>query len=347
MKIKAILILAIISILGCKNNPPDRFIISGELKGDSPKYIYLHIGNKLDSSLVHKGKFSFMGKVDFPVLGSLSIPPISTIQDPFYIENSTIVLNLEVENKTFKERQVNFIKVTSLLGTKTKPIQDDFEKFTREHMEDRDWITKLYEKLEVIIEENPNNGYSGDLLAKIAKDSILSLDQLDVLFKKLDRERQSKHSLMSIKKILEPYSNMEVGNTMIDFSLPDQYNSLTDTKIFRGNILLIDFWASWCLPCRKQNKDLSKIYTKYKDKGFSVLGVSIDTDNEKWKAAIHKDSLAWVNVIDKDGFDGEVPAMYNISSSIPHNFLMDEDGKIIAEDIPMLDLENQLIKLLN
>lgn len=118
----------------------------------------------------------------------------------------------------------------------------------------------------------------------------------------------------------------------------DPKGKVVSTNQFRGSIFLIDFWASWCKPCREEFPDLINVYDSYKDKGFEILGVSVDTSRDAWLNAMEKDGLPWKNVIAERGLKNEVPLQYNVYA-IPTNFLIDKEGFIIAMDISIEKLE--------
>src|SRR5690606_33088501 len=113
-----------------------------------------------------------------------------------------------------------------------------------------------------------------------------------------------------------------VGMKAIDFSMKDTYDNIVNLSYFNGKYVLLDFWASWCGPCREEHPNLISIYENYKNKDFTILSVSIDTDKEKWIKAIDKDKLTWTQVSDLSGNKGEVYLKYGITS-IPANFLID------------------------
>lgn len=148
----------------------------------------------------------------------------------------------------------------------------------------------------------------------------------------------------SLGKKIERMSSMMVGGTAPDFTQntpDDQPMKLSD---LRGKVVLLDFWASWCGPCRKENPNVVRVYNKYKDKGFDVLGVSLDKNKERWLSAIEKDNLTWNHVSDLKGWQNSVAKDYGISS-IPATILLDQNGKIIARNLRGPALEQQLKKI--
>ena len=198
--------------------------------------------------------------------------------------------------------------------------------------------TKNSKKLNEIILKNPENQYSGDILSEITKQSILPNDEIETLFKKLDLEKQSKNSIWRIKKILYPIEKIGIGQNISDFELPNNKGTLINTNKFRGKYLLIDFWASWCIPCRKQNIELLKVYKNHKNNDLEILGISIDNNKAAWLKAIDKDSIIWQNVIETNGFESDILQKYNVVSAIPHNYLIDPNGRIIMENISATEL---------
>ena len=117
--------------------------------------------------------------------------------------------------------------------------------------------------------------------------------------------------------------------------------SLSD---LRGKIVLVDFWASWCGPCRRENPNVVRMYNKYKDKGFDILGVSLDKTQDRWLQAIEQDGLEWHHVSDLKGWSNEVAQAYGVRS-IPHTILLDQEGRIIARNLRGQALEEKLEEL--
>ena len=130
-----------------------------------------------------------------------------------------------------------------------------------------------------------------------------------------------------------------------DIALPTVNGDSIRLSSLKGKVVLLDFWASWCGPCRSSNKQLTKIYPKYKDKGFEIFSVSLDVDKEKWKNAIKKDKITWLQVNDGGGWEAQTAIKWNINA-IPTSYLVDKNGKLVAMDLEGKELEKALKDLL-
>ena len=136
-----------------------------------------------------------------------------------------------------------------------------------------------------------------------------------------------------------------IGAIAPGFVSTDTGGKKIDLKRYRGKYTLVEFWASWCAPCREESPTLVRLYNAYKDKGFAMLSVSIDKDTAQWKNAVRKDGYTWANVCDLNGYGGPTAALYTVTA-IPNSFLLDKDGKIIAKNLRGKDLESKLAELM-
>ena len=165
--------------------------------------------------------------------------------------------------------------------------------------------------------------------------------ELDTLFNSLAPEIQNRREASAFKTSLESIRRTAIGAQAIDFAQADPNGKLVKLSSFRGKYVLLDFWASWCGPCRKANPGLAVLYSKYRDKGFEIFGVSIDDEKKAWKKAVAVDGITWKQVNEKGGWDAPVALQWKLEQ-IPASFLLDQEGKVVAIDPSKQDIENYL-----
>jgi peroxiredoxin len=176
--------------------------------------------------------------------------------------------------------------------------------------------------------------------------SVLDGDKVAPLFDRLPAETKAWPSAIAFKEALAIAKRTGVGRPAMEFTQTDTSGNPVALSQFRGRFVLVDFWASWCGPCRNENPNVVKAFQQYNDKGFTVLGVSLDRPNgkERWLKAIHDDGLTWTHVSDLQFWDNAVARQYGVNL-IPQNFLIDPHGIIIARNLRGNALQQKLATL--
>lgn len=160
-----------------------------------------------------------------------------------------------------------------------------------------------------------------------------------------NKDIQSFHAMVQQTEMMVAKTEaIKVGAEAPELILPTKDNKDLALSSFRGKIVLIDFWASWCAPCRKELPNVKRVYEKYKNKGFEILGVSLDKDRDAWLEAIDKEGLKWPQVSDLKFWQSEACQTYAVQS-IPYTVLVDKEGKIIATDLRGADLDKKLAEI--
>jgi len=167
------------------------------------------------------------------------------------------------------------------------------------------------------------------------------LPDLEELLAAMDTSLNGSQYVLALKKRIEILKRVEIGQMAPDFTLNDTTGAPVALSSLKGRVLLVDFWASWCSPCRAENPNVVKAYQAYHKKGFDVLGCSFDQNREKWLKALRNDKLTWTHVSDLKGWGNAAGKLYGINS-IPANVLLDKDQKIIGRNLRGADLMKKL-----
>lgn len=329
-------IIIIFTFLNAYCEKKGTFEIKGTVTNNYSGYIYLSYGSHRDSVQVQENRFLFKGSVEFPIEARFHIRKGASAGD-FYLENSDMTVNITIID--------NLTTINSLTGNKTALIMAELKKYFLKIQSDPEFTSKLYKKLDSLIAQNPRNQFCGMVLSDIAMDPILTYEQVSKLYSKLDIRVQNKWDMKSLKASMVKLKNLKIGTKLGDFELPDSKGNLLKFSDYNNNLLLIEFWSSWCGPCRQSNPELVKIYNRHKNQGFEIFGVSLDSDKSKWMKAVNGDKLTWINTIAKGGWDNHVVRDLAIQS-IPSNFLIDNKGKIVAINITPIELEKKLNEFL-
>src|SRR5690606_206465 len=166
------------------------------------------------------------------------------------------------------------------------------------------------------------------------------------LFDLLSKENKESEYGQKIKRYIELNKDPKIGDQFVDFEMESQDGTLKKLSDVKGKVVLLEFWASWCGPCREENPHLVSTYERYQPKGFEIFAVSLDDSQESWINAIEKDRLNWTHVSDLKGSGNEASLIYGVNG-IPANFLIAESGEIVGRNLRGEELNQKLAEILN
>ncbi len=324
--------------------------------------------NVKDSMLINNGKFSFSGSVTGPTQMILYRPKDKKEGDTdflkFYVDKGTskVVSTDSIKNAEFSGSKLGneywaYTKAFEHVSKAMSALEDQFYAATENERKDTAFVKKLQQKSIALRKEKEQiqlaylnkvlNSYTALIIIQELTANYFDVEKITPLYNKLARDVQQTALGQTFASKIETAKKTAIGQMAPDFTQNDVNDQPVKLSDFRGKYVLLDFWASWCGPCRQENPNLVKAYHQFKDKNFTVLGISLDNPGKKenWLKAIADDQLEWTNLSDLKGWKNEVSVLYGIRS-IPQNFLIGPDGKILASDLRGEALELKLSELL-
>lgn len=302
-------------------------VLNGQIK--DPEMFYLRSGQNLTNIFIEAGKITFTAHADSINKGITNGSKSQAELDSFNESISLITEQLDTLYNQYREAaknddQVRLEELSELIDTK------DDERLART-------IDYAYANNKSIV--------SAYLI--MTNNYYLELAELDTITSNFDNSiKQTKYVELLLDRISNLYK-VSIGSSFTDFTLNDTTgNPIALSSLIGENYLLIDFWASWCGPCRRENPNIVAVYNDYNSKGFDIIGVSLDTDKNNWIKAIEKDSLTWSHVSDLQGWNSAAGKLYAVNA-IPHSVILNENGTIVAKNLRGEELRDKIAELLN
>ena len=358
------MLLALVVFCFTLNAQDQPFYIKGKFSEHqlAEKVFIQYVFNKSmvkDSAEIKENHFEFKGNINVPIKIQLTVPTFDKAKasTEFFIEpNQTTEIQIAKYPKTAiitgGKVQKDFLDFKSRLSAHDEKYQATVDQYMKLReakdevgMKNLDPVFEELDKMKkqvlaTFINEKPASYVSFSSLLDI---SYMIDESFIALYDKIAQEHKSSERGKELDAQIAKTKKTFVGQTIMPFTQKDTSGVDFSIAALKGKYVLIDFWASWCGPCRRENPNIVKAYKNYKDKNFDILGVSLDNKRDPWIAAIHKDELTWHHVSDLKGWKNEVSEMFGIRS-IPQNLLIDPDGKIIARNITGHELEEALTK---
>ena len=365
---KSIFSFLLLAAFCIQTNAQEKFTIKGDVsKVKLPVakvYLSYYADGKstTDSSDVVNGKYNFTGSLGDPLMASLRVkyqedPNAKTIRAVSYnrdvkqlfLENAkiSVVSTDSFANAAIKgsKAHAEFVGWEAMLKEENKvsgELNKQYNEFYKQkNQPGMDSLDAEFDKLTAIknvknkkyLSENPASPIAMFIFRQFVGYDI-NADEAEPVFLSLSEKLRSGPAGKEMAEKIEIAKKTGVGRMAMDFTQNDTLGNPVSLSSFKGKYVLIDFWASWCGPCRQENPNVVKAFNNYKEKGFTVLGVSLDQPNakDKWMKAIHDDNLTWTQVSDLKFWGNAVAVQYGIQA-IPQNFLIDPNGKIIGKNL--------------
>lgn len=372
---KLLIVLTFSSVLfSCNNVEKDEFILEGTAQGlEDGKKVYLEQQNEsmgsyaIDSTVINEGKFSFKGKIFEPELHLITLEGIQP-KSFVILENGKI--NIEIDKDSVFKNKISGtynndqLSEYNLIARKISEKMRNYQLVNNQKMQtaiqSQDTATigtlrrtymgiqnELQTTTEKYIEEHPKALISMLLLEGFFTSPQPDVEKIKTLYGKMDSDLKNSKIGKKVEQKISETKVVSIGKKAPEFSAADPNGKQVSLSESLGKVTIIDFWASWCGPCRAENPNVVALYNDYKDKGLKIIGVSLDRPGQanKWKEAIAKDGLTWTQVSNLKFWQDPIAELYGIQS-IPATFILDQNGIVVAKDLRGAELRAKIAQLL-
>ena len=327
---KLILGLSIILLSSCNEQKKIEFSLEGKTHEIENGTVILLDGDNtiLDSTIIENNSFAFhTDLIKSPKQVILRTKDYSHYR---YLWLEDTIMTFDASKSDFSNAEVT--------GSYEENLSQELSKETDSLPRD-----KRLEMEMRFVKNHPNSIHSSYILSVYS--ATWGKEKTTELFKNFSSENKNNQYGKKISKYIELNQNPQLGEKYVDFEMKDTLGNIRKLSNLKGRVVLLEFWAAWCGPCRKENPNLVKTYEKFHPKGFEIFAVSLDDNKDNWIKAIKDDGLTWNHVNDLNGKENKASLIYGISG-IPDNFLISENGEIIGRNLRGEKLNQTLNEIL-
>jgi len=363
MKKYSLILVTALIVFACQTTKKE-FSINGSIAGiDTGKVYLLKVvageAQNVDTADLVGGKFSFKGKMTIPDYRLLRLNEKEYFAE-FFLDNADITITTQKDSlrkciitgspthdvyKIYANEMERVQKEVSALHAKYKSAMaaNNSSEAEKAKIDYQAILENSMVYLKNFVKEHPKSVVSAYICEQHLAAQI-NESELEEIVKKFPAELDSSEYVIRLKARIADQKRIAIGAEAPDFTMNDPEGKPIQLSSLRGKIVLLDFWASWCMPCRQENPNIVRLYNQYQPKGFEILGVSLDRTKEKWVKAIQDDKLTWKHVSDLQFWQNEAARLYAITV-IPQSVLIGKDGKIIAKGLRGEELEKKLAEV--
>ncbi|KQB99499.1 TlpA disulfide reductase family protein [Pedobacter sp. Hv1] len=375
------LLLSAICLLPIGLMAQEAFTIKGKvgnLNAPAKAYLTYSVGKTKvsDSATVTKGAFEFKGNIESPTMASIRIKhdaspvnpdpkkrvPLDVVQ--LYLEKATInvtakdsVKNAKITGSKINDDNARYKALFAKMNADVETLMKEYNGYSNEQRKDTTFMKPFMTRYNAankergpmnkkFVEEN-RNSYIGLVTYRSIMGYDIDPTVVEPEYHKFSAALRATQVGKDIQTAIDGAKKTQIGTMFTDFTQYDPEGKAVNLSSLKGKYVLVDFWASWCGPCRQENPHVLAAYSKYKNRNFEILGVSLDEPNKKaeWLKAVKDDGLTWPQVSDLKEGGNTAAKLYGVQA-IPFNFIMDPSGKIVAKNLRGDKLEEKLEELL-